>query len=124
MRDLDCNSFHSYPHHHLAVSGHLYSRQVYLQKTQVDVHRIGDWVGPRASLDFLENKSFLPHRTTHRVCPVLQLIFLSLQIFCYGGLRIRARMETFITQSHSLATHLCSCVIKLQLCGKKTASVV
>jgi len=32
-------------------------------------------------------------------------------------------METFITQSHSLATDLCSCVINFQLCGKKTADV-
>lgn len=76
-------------------------------------------MGSRASLDLLENKSFHPHWMSHRVFTVLQLKSLSLQRFRYGGLRIRARMENFITQIHSLATHLCSCVINFQLCGKK-----
>jgi hypothetical protein len=75
--------------------------------------------GPQKIPNFLENKSFLPHRISHLVCPVLQLISLSLQRFCYGDLHIRARMETFITQSHSLATHLCFCVINFQRRGKK-----
>jgi hypothetical protein len=94
-------------------------RQLYLQKNTLRYtlnRRVG---GHRASLDILEYNSFLPHRLSHRVCPLLQLISLPLQRFCYVGLGIRSSTEIFMTQSQSFIIHLCSCLINFQRRVKK-----